>query len=300
MPTAIAKNQYFDVRIIALPGTQTTSLDGGWLYSAELKAAGGFGMTIKVLAEAQGPVYIDKLSQGQPNELIGYILAGGTIRDEYKIDLTLRQPSYRAAAIVRNKLNSRFSDDTAEAVSPDKIILKIPAAYKGQKKRFIAIVKAIYLTDTENLVNERIKTFVRKLAVSQKSRGKYAAEIALEAIGNKSLSKLSALLKSSDERLRLQAGRCTLNLGSDSGLDVLRNIAMDKKSRYRPEALQAIGAAARRNDVASISRTLLRDSNFEIRLMAYDQLRKLDDISITQKLIARNFYLEQISQTAHK
>ena len=91
-----------------------------------------------------------------------------------------------------------------------------------------------------------------------------------------------------------------LNLGSDQGLGTLRQIAMDKDSSYRVEALEAITAAASRNDAASISRRLLRDDDFDIRLAAYEQLRKLDDIAVTQRLIARNFYLEQITQAEHK
>ncbi|MHC4720156.1 MAG: flagellar basal body P-ring protein FlgI, partial [Planctomycetota bacterium] len=51
MPATVSKHQYFDVRVTALAGTQTTSLEGGWLYRSELKAAGGFGITIKALAE---------------------------------------------------------------------------------------------------------------------------------------------------------------------------------------------------------------------------------------------------------
>ena len=63
MPAAVTKNEYFDVRVRALPGTQTTSLEDGWLYGAELKATGSFGLTIKVLAEAQGPIFIDTLDR---------------------------------------------------------------------------------------------------------------------------------------------------------------------------------------------------------------------------------------------
>ena len=297
MPIAVSKNQYFDVKVAALPGTQTTSLEGGWLYGAELRAAGRFGMTIRALAAVEGPVFIDTLSPSETDKKTGYILAGGTVLDEYKINLALRQPDYRIASVIRNKLNERFGRDIAKAVSPGQIELKVPAEYKEQKQRFISIVKATYLAATPEITKERIRNFVRKLAVSQ---DKYASEIALETIGNESLGKLSVLLNSSKEQVRLQAARCMLNLGSDQGLDTLRRIAADKNSSYRVEALEAITTAASRNDAAAISRRLLRDSDFDIRLAAYEQLRKLDDFAVTQRLIGRNFYLEQITQTGHK
>jgi len=91
-----------------------------------------------------------------------------------------------------------------------------------------------------------------------------------------------------------------LNLGSDAGLATLREIAMDKGSAYRVEALESITTGARRNDAVRISQRLLRDDDFDMRLAAYEQLRKLDDIAVSQEVIADNFYLEQIVQTPYK
>jgi len=91
-----------------------------------------------------------------------------------------------------------------------------------------------------------------------------------------------------------------LNLGGDRGLATLRAIAMDKGSGYRVEALEAITAGASRDAAATIARRLVRDDDFDIRLAAYEQLRKLDDIAITRRLIAAKFYLEQIAQVRPK
>ncbi|MFZ0035056.1 MAG: flagellar basal body P-ring protein FlgI [Sedimentisphaerales bacterium] len=295
MPTAVAKNQYFDVKVVAMPGTQTTSLEGGWLYGAELKPVGGFGIAMKVLAAAKGPVFIDTLSPGETDKKSGYILAGGTVLDEYRVNIGLRRPDYKIASLICSKLNGRFGSGTAKAVSPSQIELNAPPEYK--KQRFVSIVKAMYLAETPEATRERINTFVKNLAVSE---DKYAAETALEAIGNESLSKVAALLNSSQEQVRLGAARCMLNLGSDEGLNALREIASDKDSASRIEALDAITASGRRNDAVAISRKLLRDSDFNIRLAAYENLRKLEDIAVTQKVIGRNFYLEQVAQAEQR
>jgi hypothetical protein len=297
MPTSGQKNQFFDLMVTALPGTQTTSLEGGWLYGTELKAVGGFGMAVKALAAAQGPVFIDTLSPEETDKKTGYILGGGTVLSEYNINLGLRQPDYKNASLITNKLNGRFGSGTARAVSPSQIELTLPSTYKKQRQRFASIVKAIYLTETPEATKERINTFVRKLAASE---DKYSSEIALEALGKESISKVSALLNSSEERVRLGAARCLLNLGNDDGLNALRKIASDKDSAYRIEALDAITTSASRNDAIAISRNLLRDSDSNIRLAAYENLRKLDDIAVSQKLIARSFYLERIAQTEYK
>jgi len=297
MPTAAVKNQSFDVRVTAMRGTQTTSLEGGWLYSTELKLAGSFGVTTRVLASAKGPVFIDTIDSSGADKKTGFVLGGGTVRGEYKVVLMLPRQDYTLAALIRNRLNERYGFGTARAIAPDQIEVSVPARYATQKDRFVSLLKATYLTENPQIIAERVKTFIRTLALSD---DKFNSEIALEAIGNESLSKLSTLLKSSNEEVRLRAGRCMLNIGSNDALPVLRDMALKPASSYRIEALQAIARAAARNDAVVISRRLLRDDDFTIRLAAYEQLRKLDDISITQEFIGRNFFLDQVPQIKHK
>lgn len=297
MPTVASRNESFDVRVSALEGTQTTSLEGGWLFGTELKAAGMFGVTTRVVAESEGPVFIDKVGTYDVNKRAGYVLAGGKVIDEYKITMELSEPDFRITNIIRNRLDELFGAGTAKVLLPGRIEIKVPAKYRGRKERFISIIKATYITQSAAITGERIKTFVRKLAALDAAD---ASEISLEAIGNQSLGGLSTLLNVTDEEVRLRAARCSLNLGSDAGLEALRQIAMDKSSAYRIEALDAITTGARRNDAARVSQRLLRDDDFEIRLAAYEQLRKLNDIAVAQETVGGNFYLEQVAQTAYK
>lgn len=297
IPASVSKNESFDVMVAALPGTQSTSLEGGWLYSIELKQAGRFGVVTGVLAMAEGAVFIDTLGSDKIDRKVGYVLGGGRMLDEYPVRLLLRKPDFRISNAIRNRLNWRFGPDTARAISSNHIKLRVPAEYGGRKQRFLSIVKAMYLAETRDINRERIKTFVGRLAVSQ---DKEASEIALEAIGNESLDKLQALLNSRYEEVRLRAGRCMLNLGSDVGLEALKKIVMDEDSVYRVEALESITASAIRSDAAATARRLLGDKDFTIRLAAYEQLRKLDDITVMRKPIARSFYLEQMAQVGRK
>jgi len=297
MPAIASKNQYFDVRVTTLPSTQTTSLEGGRLFMTELKDLGKFGVNTRILADAEGPVFIDKISDPQINKKTGHILAGGKVLDEYKIVLLLKKPDYQMANRIRNLINGRFGLTTAKAVMSDRVELIVPAKYKEQKQRFISIVTAMYFTHDAKINSERIRIFAKMLADSE---DKYSSEVALEAIGNESLGELSVLLDSPEELVRLHAARCMLNLGSDAGLVGLRQISLKKDSAYRIEALESITAAARRNDALSISRKLLSDDDFQIRLAAYKQLRKLDDVSIAQEFVGRSFYLERIAQTERK
>ncbi|MHC4119689.1 MAG: flagellar basal body P-ring protein FlgI [Planctomycetota bacterium] len=297
MPAVGAESRYFDVLVTALPGTQTTSLEGGWLFETEMKIAGSFGVTTPILADAKGPIFTDKLSAVRADDRIGHVMAGGRALTEYKISLVLGRADFETSNAIEDRLNGRFGSDTANAVSSGQIDLAVPARYIGRGERFAAIVRALYLSQDPAADKKRIAVLVRMLADLQ---DKYASEVALEGIGNRSLGKLGALLTSPDERVRLHAARCMLNLRSDAGLMALRQIALDSNSQYRIETLVAITAAAAHNDAVAISRRLLRDDNFLIRLAAYEQLRKLDDVAVLQEQIAGNFYLERISQTDKK
>jgi hypothetical protein len=297
MPMVASRNENFDVKVSALDSTQTTSIEGGWLLGTELKSGDTFGITTRIVADAKGTVYLDKFGASKINKRVGYVLAGGKVLDEYKIALELHDPDLRMTNNIRNRLNELFGDGIAKVVLPGRIEVIVPAKYLEQKQRFISIMKATYLTQNSEIINERINIFIRKLAALQDAD---ASETALEAIGNQSLVGLNTLLKVSNEQVRLRAARCMLNLGSDAGLMTLRQIAMDVKSAYRIVALESITAGARRNDAARISQRLLRDDDFRVRLAAYEQLRKLGDISVTQELVGNNFYLEQIAQTEQK
>jgi hypothetical protein len=294
VPPAASQNQRFDVRVIALPGTQTTSLEGGWLYGADLYEARRLGMTTNTLATAEGPVYNDSVGPNAPDARTGYVLGGGTVLEEYKINLALRRPDYIAVSQIRNRINERFGYETAVALAPGSIELHIPTKYANAKGRFIQLVRATYLTETPEIVEKRIIAHIQKLTGSQ---NKNASEFALEAIGNACLPKLAAILNSPDPEVRLRAARCMFNLGDRQGREALWNIATDKSSSYRVEAIDAIAGGAAPQDATSLLQGLLRDDDFPVRLAAYENLVRLKDPIASQKRIANSFYLDQITQS---
>ncbi len=293
MPPAASRGEHFDVSVSALPGTDTTSLQGGWLYGADLYDARRLGIAIKSLATAEGAIYTDMLGTGTPSSKTGYVLGAGTILEQYKISLVLRMPDYRTANAIRNRLNELFGYDTARAISAGRIEMTVPEKYKDRKGRFFAIVMSTYMSETAELTERRIMNFLGKLAASDE---KAASEIALEAIGTTCLDKLAALTNSSNPEVQLRAARCMLNLGGDRGFEVLQEIARDRTSAYRVEALEAIVSAGKRDDAVAVARQLARDEDFDVRLTAYRGLSKLNDITISRRMVADSFYLEEVSQ----
>jgi len=300
IPPMAAMGNRFDLEVSPLEGTQTTSLANGWLYRAELRpAVAGLGFATRVIARAEGPVFIDYiLDDGAPfNPLRGFILAGGRVLEEYKANLALRRPNYRIASDIRNKLNERFGPGTANAISAGLVELKVPAKYNKQKQRFIALVKAVRLGPQRPDIDREIDSLVSRLAALEEPD---SAEVAIEAVGNRSLGRLEDLLNSPNEQVRLRAARCMLNLGGGKALQTLRNIALDTDSQLRIKALEAVAASADRRAVSFLARRLLRDDLLPVRLAAYEQLRAAGDVSVNRRRIGRSFDLEQVFQTPHK
>ncbi len=297
IPEMPLKNEYFDLKVTALTNTQTTSLDGGGLFPTDLKMPGRFGMDTRIPADAVGPIFIDKVGDPNADERIGFILAGGKVLNEYVIVLSLNKQDFKLSNTIRNLLNGRFGDTTARAVSSGRIEVRIPAQYKQRRQRFVAMVNVMFLTQEPQETAERIQTLVQRLAGTE---NKYEAEVALEAIGNQCLGNLRLLLSSPDEQVRLHAARCMLSLGGDEALETLRQMAMDAGSTRRLDALEAVAMGGRRNDAAALSRRLLNDSDLQVRLAAYEHLRQLEDVIITQEFIGRTFYLERIAQANRK
>jgi hypothetical protein len=295
MPTT-GRGSLFDVRVAVPGGAQTTSLEHGQLYGADMRAAGSFGLDTKVLATVEGPVYIDKIDP-TGDLRVGYILAGGKAVDDYKMMISLRQPDFLVAGAIRNKLIERFGQDAAKAISARQVETMLPPIYKGRKQHFIDVINATYLAMSNADKQKKIQESIAQLTGSGDRTG---AEISLEAIGKASLTELSTLLSSPDADVRFRAARTMLNLGDDRGLDVLRRTAFDEASNRRIQAVNAVADSAKRSDAVAVCRRLLRDNDLEILLAAYEQLRKLDDISISDELIGRSFYLEQITLARQK
>ena len=305
IPAGAITQEAFDVRVKALPNTQTTSLAGGRLYTTELKLIGRVEETIaasKTLAFAAGAVYIDNITPVpngdlKPDQLSGFVLGGGKVIQNYQILLALFNPDFRIAAIIRNRINERFGRNVATATSENTIYLSLPENFKYKKARFIELVKSLYITSTAAAEDKQINSLVEKL---QTGPEKIKYETGLEAIGKPAASRLLPLLESRDPQTRFTAARCLLNIGDDSALKILREFAQDSASPFRVAAIQAVGDAGQRRDVIALMNRTVRDEDFDVRYTAYKYLSKYDDISIVQTAVAKDFYIDQIIQISPK
>lgn len=294
VPAMPSEGDRFDVQVSLVPGSEATSICGGWLYKADLVAGGTFGVDTRPLAAVEGPVFVNPIGTVDPDPRSGYILGGGRALYEYAVLLRLRRPDFRMASLIRNRISERFGPNIAHAVSASEVEVRIPAQYRRRKARFVAMIPATFLEVTDGLVAARVNTLVHQLAVAG---DKESNEIALEALGREAPPKLGVLLNSPDVEVRFRAARCVLALGDERGLGPLRELATNRASPYRLEALDAIMVSAKRNTAAALAQRLLRDDDVRTVLAAYEHLRRIDDPVVTREIIGRSFLLEQVVQT---
>jgi hypothetical protein len=224
LPATHSVDDRFDVRVSLIPGSEATSIRGGWLYKAELVTMGTFGADTRPLGTVEGPVFINPIGTVNPDPRTGFILGGGRVLQEYTAALQLRRPDFQMANVIRNRLTERYGPTVVRRVAPSGIELRIPSEYRLRKERFLSMVPTTYLEITNDLTAARVNAFVHQLAVAEDKEG---AEYALEALGRESLGRLGVLLRTSDPEVRLRAARCMLGLGDDRGLLVLRELALD-------------------------------------------------------------------------
>lgn len=294
IPAMPSLDDHFDVRVSLIPGSEATSIRGGWLNRCPLVARGTLGVDTQPLGMVSGSVFVNSIPPVEADSKSGFIVGGGRVLYDYVSLLRLHRNNYRTASEVRNRLSERYGPNVARAVSNRDIEVKIPTEYRWRKERFLAMVPATYVEVSEELLKARVDFWMQRLATGT---DKQSAEIALEAVGRESQGRLGELLTSPDAEVRMRAARCLLGLGDDRGFPVLRELAVDANSPFRMEAFDAIMVTARRNDAVALARRLLRDNDTTMVLAAYEHLRRLDDPAVSREFVGRSFYLERVVQT---
>jgi len=290
IPPLSWKGETFDVKVTPLSKTQTTSLDGGALYTAPLKERSIFmryDQYSKNLAIADGQLFRNTLD----NDSSWYLLGGGTVQEEVEVSLALHQPNYLMANAIRNRINERFGPKVANAISSAEVQITIPPRYRHQKNHFLRIIQLLFLSDDESMQKLHIDQLIQELASHE---NKLVAECGLEGIGKSALDSISSLLSSESEDVRFRAARCMANIGDERPIPILSAFCKDPQSSFCIPALQAVGHALNRRKAEPILLTALENDNLDIRLTAYNQLLNIKSFSITRSFVANSFLVERI------
>lgn len=292
IPPFAERKETFDLLVFPIDRAKTTSLDGGYVYTTPLKERSSFvryDQYAKIFATAQGQLFRNTLDDENASQW--YLLGGGSVENEASVSLVLKKPSFEAANAIRNKINERFGPQTAAAVSPSEISLKIPVRFQHQKERFLQMVLRLYLSNNELLVNRHMEQLVDNLTHND---NKLEAELGLEAAGKSAADKLAPLLTSEDPAVCFHAARCMIHLGNEEALPTLEKFCRDTNSPYCIPALETIGLTVRPRKSEPILLRAAENTSIPIRLTAYKQLELIQSTAISRDLIADSFIIDRV------
>jgi flagellar basal body P-ring protein FlgI len=303
IPPAATTGTRFDVHVMALPGTQTRSLRGGRLFTADLEmyrvVSPDVSIAGRILAQASGPVFInpfaDDASATQVNELTGVILSGGVVTDDRRLRLVLTQPSYQQARQIQDRINAQFpgGQKVADAVSPSFVQLEVPPAFQQETGRFLSLIRSLYLSRDPSFEAERARQLA--LEIQQPDAPYPPIATCFEGLGRKALPALTELYTHPREAVSFHAAVAGMRLGDHVAGDVLAIHANNPSSPHRFAAIRALGEAGSIGGTAIPLRKLLLSDDPRAQIEAYEALVRRRDASIHSLILGGdNFALDVI------
>jgi hypothetical protein len=303
IPPAAVKGAEFDVAVRALPGTDTRSLRGGRLYTAELQIYRSVSQTAsitgQVLAVASGPVFLNPFSEGesatQSNPLEGILVGGGRATKDRRIQLVLGTASYPRARQIEDRINSHFADarKVADAVSPSYIRLRVPSEYADDAAHFLALVRALYLSHDPRFEATRARMLAEEIVRPSAAHAQIA--LAFEGLGRAALPVLDGLYAHPEGFVSFHAAVAGVRLGDHVACDAMVQHAEDVNGDYRFQAIRGLARATGMGGAAVALRRLLEDEDPRVQIAAYEALIERGDPTIESTLVGGdNFVLAEI------
>lgn len=313
LPPGAVKGARFDVRVSALPQTQTTSLVGGRLYTTDLSVQGRFpGRSGLPRASAHGDVFTNPFVEdagegrfsGPADPRSGRVLGGGVVQKDTLMALSLRQPSYPRSRMIEQRINGRFPQDPqdpqpmAVAKSDELIQINVLDRFRDDPQRMLELVSSLFVNPTEKF--NRLKANELIDILDQPDNQQHAAKVALawEAMGPIVLPILRPAYEHENPVVRFAALEAGARLGDRHAAEPLRTLAVTGDTGERDRATALLGLLLRENpDDTTILRTLreqLEDEDAFVRFAAFDALTRIDDVTTVTRRFGDRFELAMV------
>jgi hypothetical protein len=290
--------------VYAVPGSGTTSLEGGRLWTADLRpgplVAGS--KQSSALADARGPIVINpfvtpgNVKRDNIDRLSGRILNGGRVVKDMPLKLRLATPSHTRAATLANAINSRFPReigqryDTAHGKNGDSIDITVPPTYQERTSEFAQLVRHTTL-DVQN--SEATASAVRRSLLAMPGAAS-AASWRWQAIGKKSLPMLQDLYTYPEDQPRMAALEAGSRLDDPLCVNPMLEMAKNGETSIRLAAIRLMGKMGPNPAIDIGLRPLLDDGDLDIRLTTYEALRRRNDPLIRKLRVNGKFDLDLV------
>jgi hypothetical protein len=308
--------QPFDVFVRSLPGASVTSLEGGTLWTTELRLgpAAVFGQAkTRIIAEAYGPVYLNPFSEqgavnkaGQPAVMrtSGRVLGGGRVTTPLQMNLVLDNASHARARSVVNAINSRFprgpidNEMTAmgrgstrnSSLDPDKagtptggqsVALRVPFEYRERAAEFLQMVRFLRVDPAFP------EEWAKRYADALKTQPEYAEELgwSLKALGRPAIPFLVPMYEFPELAPKLAALDAGAFLGDPRVVPYLLELAKTAPTSIRTRAIGLLGGMPSNPSINLALRELVAGNETEVRIAAYEALVNRGDPTLDRRII---------------
>lgn len=319
------KGTTFDLRVTAFPGTATTSIENGKLWTTDLRfgppAAKG-AQAARVIGRAKGAVFINPFAETPPHDAaaaaalsdiagepvpasdgvirtVGRILGGGVVLEPLALNLVLDNSSHARAAAIQDAINSRFpalgGEPTAHGRGAQSIAVNVPNQYRDRPADFVNTLMALRVDS--QFKTEFAKRYVDEL---EKSPGlSDRLQWCIEAIGEPAVPFLSRLYDFPEYLPRMAALRAGARLRDPRAAAYLIKIATDTRNAIplRAEAAELTGFLGSDPYVDIALRELVNAEDLEVRAAAYEAMVMRGDPAITRFNVEGKFTLDVVPST---
>lgn len=279
IPPGVPVGTKVDAYVQALPGTQTTSLDGGTLMTADMTqfdARRAGTVESRAFGAAHGAIFVnpfaDTTSPSVGQRLReGRIIGGCTTTESRAIRLILRQADYGRAQMIQNRINERFDSipKVASAKDPTYIDLRIPKAYRNDYKHFLQLITHLYLNKAGGMQDQKAMQLTKDILLPTAQHEDIA--LVWEAMGRQVAPMLRDLYKSDNVPAAYYAARAGSRLGDLTARDVLIQAARTSGSPYQFDAIAEL-STVRDLQAFGVLKELLDSNNELVRVAAYEAL----------------------------
>lgn len=281
VPAAAQKGDRFDVVIRAL-GTQAKSLVGGRLVFADLKLWAQSPQGViegKTIAIASGPIFVSPFDRaGRASSKIdlrtGMVFAGGITKEPRQIKLVLNDPRYSIARQIMTRINGRYAgaDPLADAKSPSSVDLKIPPQARQRKALYLEHILHTTLNPAETFLKQRAQDLGEE--ISSPDAEFESIGLAWDAIGKIILPTVRDHYHDELPAAAYYSGRTGMRMGDTAGMQIVAKHAADPRSEFRKQAIEELGFTTNMHAAGEALRKLLDDPDDDIRIRAYQSLRR--------------------------
>ncbi len=290
VPPAATKDTKFDLRVTALPGSDVTSLEGGRLYTTDLRPGPLLigSKQAQIIAEGKGNIFINpfvdpKATRGDAvNRLVGRVLDGGKVGKDLPLKLVLATSSHTRSRTIQSSINSIFpreqrqKSDTARGENADSIELCIPPSYHGKSEEFIQLVRHVPLDIS---ATEVTALAVRKALIANPGSANDAMW-RFRALGKRVLPVIQDLYTYTEEDPRMAALEAGAALDDALAAAPLVEMAKAGTVSNRVRAIGLLSKMGFNPDIDVGLRPLLDDAEPDVRLATYDCLSKRKDRTV--------------------